>query len=107
MSPRRKPGWLETMFPWEQRYATVNGRRMAYIDEGDESAQPVLLLSGNPTWGFLYRDFIEALKVAGYRPIAPDWVGAGYSDHPRDDRALTLALHIACCARHGVRSQPQ
>ncbi len=93
--PRPKPGWVETMFPWEQRVVTVNGRRMATIDEGDEGAQPVLLLSGNPTWGFLYRDFIEPLKAAGYRPIAPDWIGAGYSDHPRDDRSLTLAHHIA------------
>ncbi len=68
---------------------------MSYIDEGDGSGRPVLLLSGNPTWGFLYRDFIEPLASAGYRAIAPDWIGAGYSDHPRQDAALTLAHHIA------------
>ena len=73
----------------------VNGRRMSYIDEGDPAAQPVLLLSGNPTWGFLYRDFIAPLVSAGYRVIAPDWIGAGYSDHPRVDAALTFAHHIA------------
>ena len=60
-----------------------------------EPARPVLLLSGNPTWGFLYRDFIKPLTAAGYRAIAPDWVGAGYSDHPRVDAALSLAHHIA------------
>ena len=92
---RTKPTWLESLFPWEQRSVRVNGRSMAYIDEGDKSAQPVLLLSGNPTWGFLYRDFVGPLTTAGYRAIAPDWVGAGYSDHPRDDRALTFAHHIA------------
>lgn len=92
---RTKPEWLTPLFPWEQKAATVNGRTMAYIDEGDPEGQPVLLLSGNPTWGFLYRDFIEPLTKAGYRAIAPDWVGAGYSDHPRDDRALTFAHHIA------------
>ena len=81
------------LFPWQQRSVTVNGRRMSYIDEG--SGRPVLLLSGNPTWGFLYRDFIEPLKAAGYRAIAPDWIGAGYSDHPRIDASLTLAHHIA------------
>ena len=68
---------------------------MAYIDEGDPGGRPVLLLSGNPTWGFLYRDFVKPLVAAGYRAIAPDWVGAGYSDHPRADAALTFAHHVA------------
>ena len=90
-----KPDWLSPLFPWEQRSVVVNGRRMAYIDEGDSNARPVLLLSGNPTWGFLYGDFIAPLTAAGYRAIAPDWIGAGYSDHPRVDAALTLAHHIA------------
>src|SRR4029077_13345159 len=88
-----KPDWLQKVFPYELRSAVVNGRRMSYVDEG--AGRPVLLLSGNPTWGFLYRDFIEPLKTAGYRAIAPDWIGAGYSDHPRVDAALTLAHHIA------------
>jgi haloalkane dehalogenase len=92
---RPKPDWLKPLFPWEQKAVTVNGRTMAYIDEGDPDGRPVLLLSGNPTWGFLYRDFIQPLTAAGYRAIAPDWVGAGYSDHPHLDAALTFAHHIA------------
>jgi pimeloyl-ACP methyl ester carboxylesterase len=97
MSPelRAKPAWLKPLYPWEQHTITVNGRTMAYIDEGDTKARPVLLLSGNPTWSFLYRDFIGPLTQAGYRAIAPDWVGAGYSDHPRVDAALTFSHHIA------------
>ncbi len=91
----QKPDWLAPLFPWEQRSVTVNGRRLSYIDEGPRRGRPVLLLSGNPTWGFLYRDFIAPLTSAGYRAIAPDWVGAGYSDHPRVDAALTFAHHIA------------
>lgn len=90
-----KPALLSPMFPWQQQSLIVNGRNMAYIDEGDHTGRPVLLLSGNPTWGFLYRDFIEPLATAGYRPIAPDWIGAGYSDHPRVDAGLTFAHHIA------------
>lgn len=90
-----KPDWLEKLFPWQQKSVVVNGRNMAYVDEGPPSGRPVLLLSGNPTWGFLYRDFFKPLADAGYRPIAPDWIGAGYSDHPRLDSALTLAHHIA------------
>ncbi len=80
-------------FPWRQHSVSVNGRKMSYIDEGQ--GRPVLLLSGNPTWGYLYRDFIDPLTSAGYRAIAPDWIGAGYSDHPRVDAALTFAHHIA------------
>lgn len=92
---RQKPDWLKPLFPWQQKFVTVNGRNMAYIDEGNRNGKPVLLLSGNPTWGFLYRDFICPLTEAGYRAIAPDWIGAGYSDHPRLDSCLTLAHHIA------------
>jgi pimeloyl-ACP methyl ester carboxylesterase len=95
MELRRKPEWLEELFPWKQHSVVVNGRRMAFIDEGERGGRPVLLLSGNPTWGYLYRDFIEPLVAAGYRAIAPDWIGAGYSDHPRADAALTLAHHIS------------
>ena len=90
-----KPEWLQNLFPYQQQSILVNGRRMAYIDEGDRNGRPVLLLSGNPTWGFLYRDFIAPLTRAGYRAIAPDWIGCGYSDHPRVDAALTFAHHIA------------
>lgn len=92
---RPAPAWLKNLFPYEQRSLLVNGRRMAYIDEGNSSGRPVLLLSGNPTWGFLYRDFIGPLVRSGHRAIAPDWIGAGYSDHPRVDASLTFAHHIA------------
>lgn len=92
---RPKPDWLQPLFPFPQHFLTVNGRRMAYVDEGNPDGRAILLLSGNPTWGFLYRDFIGPLTGAGYRAIAPDWIGAGYSDHPRIDAALTLAHHIA------------
>lgn len=90
-----KPPWLTELFPWPQRAVRVNGRSMAYVDEGARDARPVLLLHGNPTWGFLYRDFIGLLTEAGYRVVVPDCIGAGYSDHPRVDAALTLAHHIA------------
>lgn len=90
-----KPDWLAELFPWPQSMRTVNGRRMAYIDEGPRPARPVLLLHGNPTWAFLYRDFIRPLTNAGYRVVAPDCIGSGYSDKPRIDGAYTLAHHIA------------
>src|SRR6476660_10543841 len=87
------PESVRAQWPYRPRFVRVNGWRMHYVDEG--AGDPVILLSGNPTWGFLYRDFIGPLTEAGYRAIAPDWVGAGYSDHPRVDAALTFAHHIA------------
>jgi pimeloyl-ACP methyl ester carboxylesterase len=90
-----KPDWLSAMFPWPQSSLTVNGRRMAFIDEGRKDARPVLLLHGNPTWAFLYRDFVGPLTAAGYRVVAPDCIGSGYSDKPRIDGAYGLAHHIA------------
>lgn len=90
-----KPPWLKELFPWEQKTLRVNGRTMAYVDEGNREALAVLLLHGNPTWGFLYRGFIAPLASAGYRVIVPDWIGSGYSDHPRLDAAYSTAHHIA------------
>ena len=90
-----KPDYLKEPFPWKQHALKVNGRTMAYIDEGKASARPVVLLHGNPTWGFLYRFFVQPLIEAGYRVITPDWIGAGYSDKPRIDAAYSTAHHIA------------
>ena len=50
---------------------------MHYIDEGE--GDPVVLLHGNPTWGFLYRDMIAPLVASGRRVIVPDMIGFGLS----------------------------
>jgi hypothetical protein len=52
------------------RFANVNGWPMHYVDEG--KGDPVVLLHGNPTWGFLYRDVIGPLVASGRRVIVPD-----------------------------------
>ena len=46
---------------------------MHFVDEGDGDA--VLLLHGNPTWGFLYRDVIGPLVQSGRRVVVPDMIG--------------------------------
>ena len=48
---RSKPAWLEKIFPWPQQSAIVNGRRMAFVDEGPRDGLPVLLLSGQSDLG--------------------------------------------------------
>src|SRR5690348_8732058 len=58
------------------------GIRMHYLDEG--RGDPVLLVHGNPTWSFYYRDLAKTLVGAGHRVIVPDHVGMGLSDRPKD-----------------------
>jgi haloalkane dehalogenase len=74
------PAWLPTeLYPFESRYAEVGGARVHYVDEG--SGPPVLLLHGNPTWSFLYRDVIAGLRDR-FRCIAVDYPGFGLSQAP-------------------------
>jgi pimeloyl-ACP methyl ester carboxylesterase len=84
---------IREQWPWQPRFARVNGWRMHYIDEG--SGNSVVLLHGNPTWGFLYRDFVEPLKRAGCRVVIPDMVGFGLSEKPSREEAHNLDGHIA------------
>jgi pimeloyl-ACP methyl ester carboxylesterase len=80
-------------WPFAARYARVNGWRMHYVDEG--AGDPILLLHGNPTWGYLYRDVIPPLVSAGYRVIVPDMIGFGLSEKPAREQAHSLDAHIA------------
>lgn len=82
-------------FPWKSRLIDVDsGVRQAVVDEGPRDAPlTFLLLHGNPTWGYLYREFIRRLSPR-YRVIAVDHVGFGRSDKPRDPRWYTLERHI-------------
>jgi pimeloyl-ACP methyl ester carboxylesterase len=80
-------------WPFAARYARVNGWRMHYVDEG--AGDPVLLLHGNPTWGFLYRDVIGPLVQSGRRVIVPDMIGFGLSEKPTREDAHTLDGHTA------------
>jgi haloalkane dehalogenase len=84
-------------FPWEPKYVTVDGLRMAYLDEGptDGDRETILLLHGEPTWSYLYRRMIPTLLDAGHRIIAPDLIGFGRSDKPTDRSAYSYNGHVA------------
>ena len=56
---------------------------MHYVDEGQGA--PVLMVHGNPSWSFYYRNLISQLK-SSHRVIAPDHIGCGRSDKPNDDK---------------------
>ncbi|MCH7925105.1 MAG: alpha/beta fold hydrolase, partial [Planctomycetes bacterium] len=81
---------LEELYPFESNYLTMNGRRLHYVDEG--SGPVLLMLHGNPTWSFYYRELIKGLRD-GYRVVALDHMGCGLSDKPQD-YPYTLATHI-------------
>ena len=68
------------IYPFTSRYADVNGFRMHYVDEG--RGEPVIMLHGNPTWSFYFRELIQGL-AGRYRAVAPDHIGCGLSDTPR------------------------
>ncbi|MEM9767040.1 MAG: alpha/beta fold hydrolase [Cyanobacteria bacterium P01_D01_bin.71] len=60
-----------------------------YIDEGKAQQGTVLLMHGIPTWGYLYYAVIPTLAEAGYRVLAPDFLGHGWSDRrDRFDRSF-------------------
>ena len=60
-----------------QQFADVNGKRIAYLEAG--SGDPIVMLHGNPTSSFLWRNIIPELEGCG-RIIAPDLIGQGDSD---------------------------
>ncbi len=60
-----------------QKFCEVRGRRLAYLEAG--SGAPIVLLHGNPTSSYLWRDVIPHLAESG-RVIAPDLIGHGDSD---------------------------
>lgn len=79
-------------YPYASNNLTLpNGTKMHFVDEG--AGPVVLMLHGNPTWSFYYRDLIRQLSASGYRCIAPDHIGCGLSDKPKDYN-YTLAQRI-------------
>src|ERR1035437_7397809 len=89
------PDWLARLYPFKPTaFITPRGARMNYVDHGPRRDDAVLLLHGNPTWSFYYRDLVRDLAAAGLRCIAPDHVGMGLSEKP-PDYDYTLATRIA------------
>ena len=84
------PGW-----PYAPRYfERSDGLRVHYVDEGPPAAPRTwLCLHGQPTWSYLYRRMIPVFLAAGDRVMAPDFLGFGRSDKPRDEEAYTVEFH--------------
>ena len=121
---------LQRLYPFESRYLDRGGVRYHYLDEG--AGEPVVMVHGNPTWSFYFRELVRGLRDS-YRCVVLDHIGCGLSDKPGDrryeyvlerrvddlealldhlglDRRVTLVLHdwggmigIACALRRPKR----
>ena len=81
-------------WPFPARYCTAAGFRQHYIDEG--AGRPVILLHGQPTWGYIWRKFVTPLART-HRVIVPDHMGFGKSETPGETpggREYTLREHV-------------
>lgn len=83
---------FEGTWPFLPNFFDGNGFLMHYVDEGPRQANPIILLHGEPTWGYLYRKFIPELSKS-YRVVVPDMMGFGKSETPQD-KEYTLKTHV-------------
>lgn len=81
---------VSSAMPFPSHYIEVKGSKMHYLDEGE--GRPILLLHGNPTSSYLWRNIIPYLTPHG-RIVAVDLIGMGKSDKP--DIGYTFQDHAA------------
>jgi len=77
-------------FHYTPRYTEIEGLRMAYVEAGE--GDPILMLHGEPTWGYIYRKMVPVLSQVG-RVVVPDLIGFGRSDKPVEDNAYSYKAH--------------
>jgi haloalkane dehalogenase len=68
---------ISAAFPYQKQRRQILGREMAYVEVGE--GDPIVLLHGNPTSSYLWRNVLPHLEPLG-RCIAPDLIGMGDSD---------------------------
>ncbi len=86
------PETVRELYPFASHYYTLpSGHKLHYVDEGE--GQAVLFFHGSPTWSFVYRDAIRALR-GNMRCLALDNMGCGLSDKPQDF-AYTLKNQVS------------
>jgi haloalkane dehalogenase len=92
--PISLPPAVRALYPFEPRSFDLpsGAGRMSYLDEGPRDAPVVLMVHGNPSWSFLFRSLVLALRDR-FRCIVPDHLGCGLSDKPQGVD-YCLATHI-------------
>ena len=79
-------------WPFKANFCDTAGFKQHYVDEGPSDGEVILCLHGEPTWGYLYRNFIPELSKH-YRVIVPDHMGFGKSETPQN-KVYTLQTHV-------------
>jgi len=79
-------------YPFTPRYFNIGDFEMHYVDEGE--GEPVVMLHGDPTWGYLWRKFIPVFSKK-HRVIVPDHRGMGKSSVPEDPYSYLLRHHVS------------
>lgn len=87
------PDWLAKLVPFERYLVDVGDQQMHVMESGQ--GRPVVLLHGNPTWGFLYRKVAAELAGEPLRVIMPDLIGFGFSSRPARTSDHNLTNHAA------------
>lgn len=82
---------IRTLYPFRSKFLELEGVRYHYLDEGE--GEVLLMLHGNPTWSFHFRNLVRDLR-SRYRVVVPDHIGCGLSDKPQAYE-YTLRRHIA------------
>jgi haloalkane dehalogenase len=83
------PDW-RSLYPFASHELSLAGLRYHYLDEG--AGEPLLMVHGNPTWSFYWRNLVRDLR-SDYRCLAVDHIGCGLSDKP-EPYPYTLSQHI-------------
>jgi haloalkane dehalogenase len=86
------PDWLAEDLPFDRFSVDVDGERM-HVMRREGNGQTVLLVHGNPTWGYLYRNIASPLADEGFDVVIPDLIGLGFSSKPADAQAHQLENH--------------
>ncbi len=71
----------KSLYPFASHHLDLQGLRYHYLDEG--SGSPLVMVHGNPTWSFYWRNLVTAFRPQ-FRVVVPDHMGCGLSDKPQD-----------------------
>ncbi len=90
------PLWLAAELPFDRYRVDIGGHRLHVMEQGE--GRPVVLMHGNPTWGYLWRKVARELAGEPLRLVMPDLLGLGLSDKPTDPGVHTLDAHVGLVA---------
>ena len=75
---------LKDLYPFRSHFLRLGENSLHYVDEGNRpGVRPILMLHGNPTWSFYYRNLVQTF-LSRYRTVVPDHMGCGFSDKPQN-----------------------